>query len=853
MPGLLRNLLLLAAVLLATYAPALAQNVTVIGPITPGHCTSFFSTTQIQDSGIGCGGGSMVSSITNSDGTLAFSPTTGAVVGSLALGHSNTWTAAQAFAGLTATSITDSGITGLTQCVQANSAGVLSGTGSACGSGGGGAVSSVTNSDGTLTISPTTGAVVASLALGHANIWSANQTFSATVIYSGVASGTQVACLGIDASNNVVRNAAACGAGGGGGTPSPTSQKFLTGSGTYTTPVGVQWIVIQLQGAGGGGAGGGSAISGTGGTGGNTCWNTSGAACTSPVYQAGGGVGAVSDATLGGAGGTVSGSGTCLKATPGATGTAGAFATGDETGGVGGASANGGGGGGASGGVGADGAINSGGGGGGAGSPANGFPGGGGGGGANCIALISSPAATYTYAVAAGGTGGTAGTSGFAGGNGSAGGVWVTEYYTPGGGGNPGGSSTQLQYNNAGALGGITGATSNGTVVTFANSDIKLLGSSTGATTFTSANAGASNFTATIPANTGTLAELNLAQTFSAQQTFSSTLAFSGTGTGTQVSCLGLDASNNVIHSAAACGAGGGGTPGGSNTDVQFNNSSAFGGDAGFTYLGNGQATLALGTITTNLKALTITGTFNAVGTTFDAPLFMSITNTASASGSMLADFQVGGVTKLSFAISSGAPLLVLGAPTSAHPGLDDGGGGILRAVLGDESALASFSANNLTANGTVTVNGGTLYLNSASDARVQFGTSADPTLVRQSSNILSIQNGVNATALRVYNTSDSETAPTNYERAAFDWTVTANVLTIGSQAGGTGTGRPVLLVSAGLYSAAGVALPTCNAGSKGAQAVVSDATAPTYNAIYTSGGAIVAHVVCDGTNWKTQ
>ena len=38
---------------------------------------------------------------------------------------------------------------------------------------GGGAVSSVSNSDGTLTISPTTGTVVASLALGHANIWTA--------------------------------------------------------------------------------------------------------------------------------------------------------------------------------------------------------------------------------------------------------------------------------------------------------------------------------------------------------------------------------------------------------------------------------------------------------------------------------------------------------------------------------------------------------------------------------------------------------------------------------------------------------------------------------------------------------
>ena len=46
------------------------------------------------------------------------------------------------------------------------------------GGGGGGAVSSVTNSDGTLTITPTTGAVVASLALGHANAWTNQQTFT---------------------------------------------------------------------------------------------------------------------------------------------------------------------------------------------------------------------------------------------------------------------------------------------------------------------------------------------------------------------------------------------------------------------------------------------------------------------------------------------------------------------------------------------------------------------------------------------------------------------------------------------------------------------------------------------------
>ena len=55
------------------------------------------------------------------------------------------------------------------------------------------------------------------------------------------------------------------------------------------------------------------------------------------------------------------------------------------------------------------------------------------------------------------------------------------------------------------------------------------------------------------------------------------------------------------------------------------------------------------------------------------------------------------------------------------------------------------------------------------------------------------------------------------------------------------------------LYSAAGTALPTCNSGSKGYQAEVSDATAPTYLGTYTSGGAVVAAVLCNGTNWVTH
>ena len=86
--------------------------------------------------------------------------------------------------GLIATAITDSGITS-GQCVQTSTGGLLTGTGSACGSGG--AVSSVTaGASGNITSSPTTGAVVVDLVT--------NPTLTGTVTSSAAtpfaASGT---------------------------------------------------------------------------------------------------------------------------------------------------------------------------------------------------------------------------------------------------------------------------------------------------------------------------------------------------------------------------------------------------------------------------------------------------------------------------------------------------------------------------------------------------------------------------------------------------------------------------------------------------------------------------------------
>ena len=72
---------------------------------------------------------------------------------------------------------------------------------------------------------------------------------------------------------------------------------------------------------------------------------------------------------------------------------------------------------------------------------------------------------------------------------------------------------------------------------------------------------------------------------------------------------------------------------------------------SGITRAGVGQLALALGTITTNLDALNITATWNNAGTTFDAPIFENITNTASAAGSKIIDLQADGYSQFALDI----------------------------------------------------------------------------------------------------------------------------------------------------------------------------------------------------------
>lgn len=208
----------------------------------------------------------------------------------------------------------------------------------------------------------------------------------------------------------------------------PSIQKFTSGSGTYTTPGGVLWIRVSMVGGGGGGAGSGTAAGTAATSGGNTTFGTSlltaagGTLCAFASNGGAGGAATINSPAVGT--GITGGSGSGY-------GAHGATPVG-IVGGAGGMNALGSaGGGGAFGFAGSAAATNSGGGGGGGGTDgatANSSSGGGGGAGAYIQAIITSPSATYSYAVGAAGSGAGAGSNGFAGGNGGSGYIIVEEF-----------------------------------------------------------------------------------------------------------------------------------------------------------------------------------------------------------------------------------------------------------------------------------------------------------------------------------------------------------------------------------------------------------------------------------------
>jgi len=198
--------------------------------------------------------------------------------------------------------------------------------------------------------------------------------------------------------------------------------------------------------------------------------------------------------------------------------------------------------------------------------------------------------------------------------------------------------------------------------------------------------------------------------------------------------------------------------------------------------------TLAGGTVTASSPVLTTTQTWNNAAVTF-AGKVTNITDTASASDSLIEDWQIGGSSRFSISSLSGANV------KSA-----DGGGKVL--TMGSIYGTSYFSVGGGT---TLNWHGGVFGCPAGiwvgyDTSALKFGNSSDVILLRDAANTLAQRNGTNAQAFRTYGT---YTDASNYRRVAIAMT-TAGVATLTPEGAGTGASGNVLHISG---------LPTSNPG----------------------------------------
>jgi hypothetical protein len=376
---------------------------------------------------------------------------------------------------------------------------------------------------------------------------------------------------------------------------------------------------------------------------------------------------------------------------------------------------------------------------------------------------------------------------------------------------------------------------------------------------------------------------------------------------------------------------GGGGTPGGSDTQIQFNDSSAFGGDADLVWnkttnvlgvtgdvnlIDGGSFTTTLQTITpTAARTISLpdaTGTvalvagssgqllYNSAGVNAGASTLTYDGSILTTSGRFINSYNSGslapakaftGTWATGFGTTNTKPHLLI-EPTGTSSGAWSNSGtalgvnaastfsgnlldlqvnGTIQFRISNAGAISAanggytLSDNNLNFNGNQGVFAGAGEFRTKNTGTLQWHSggnisgSPDLIILRDAANTLAQRNGTNAQTSRIYNTF---TDASNYELGKLEWS--SNVFRIGTEKGsGGGTARAVEVHtdsisrlaldttgSVRVVTALTVAtLPGTPA--VGMIARVTDATAPVVGMTVAGGGAAAALVWYNGTAWS--
>lgn len=235
-------------------------------------------------------------------------------------------------------------------------------------------------------------------------------------------------------------------------------------------------------------------------------------------------------------------------------------------------------------------------------------------------------------------------------------------------------------------------------------------------------------------------------------------------------------------------GGGGAATPAGSDTQVQFHDGGAFGGDAGLVYnkttdtltVGK-QLLIAAGTATASTPVMDLSQTWNNGAVSFTG-MVLNITDTASQAVSYSLNVQLGGAMR--FSVRKDGVVYV-------HTAVNLNGTNLWS--NGNEPYMSN-SVGNInqfnSGGGLLSAGNGSFgFSSNATSALV----AADVSLFRDAASTLAQRVGTAAQTFRVYNT---YTDASNYERASLGWV--GNVFTIQAENAGTGSNRAVNVVGKG-------------------------------------------------------
>lgn len=240
-----------------------------------------------------------------------------------------------------------------------------------------------------------------------------------------------------------------------------------------------------------------------------------------------------------------------------------------------------------------------------------------------------------------------------------------------------------------------------------------------------------------------------------------------------------------------------------------------------------GPVTMTGGTVTTSTPLIDATQTWNAAGVTFTG-WKLNVTDTASASGSKLVDWQVGG-TSVSYIKKSGVMVvdaIALQGETSSYPAIQRSGNAIM-CVMADFSDMTGFNCAGAYAKG-----GGQAEVAIQRGSGVLIGSTLK---VRWSSTTAyggTADTGISRNAAGIVEINDSNAG-------------TFRDLKLRNLLAGGGNGSYIQTPSMTVANLASAA--TAGAG---ARAFVTDATATTFLSTVAGGGSNKVPVVSDGTNW---